>query len=104
MPLSSGFDGVAKHPLTRTEERHDHEATSPQTFPTSAAPARRWAAPASSSARSGASVAAAVEQELRLKGLQISPRGVRGVWRRHGLPTKHERLLRLEKSTAERKI
>jgi len=45
-----------------------------------------------------------VEQELRLKGLQISSGGVRGVWQRHGLLTKHERLLRLEKSTAERKI
>ncbi|WP_269580685.1 IS481 family transposase [Roseibium sp. Sym1] len=45
-----------------------------------------------------------VEQELRLKGLQVSSGGVRGVWQRHGLLTKHERLLRLEKATAERKI
>jgi transposase InsO family protein len=45
-----------------------------------------------------------VEQELRLKGVQVSSGGVRGVWQRHGLLTKHERLLRLEKSTAERKI
>ncbi len=29
---------------------------------------------------------------------------MRGVWSRHGLLTKHERLLRLEKSVAERKI
>jgi transposase InsO family protein len=45
-----------------------------------------------------------VEQELRLKGIQVSSGGVRGVWQRHDLLTKHERLLRLEKATAERKI
>ncbi len=45
-----------------------------------------------------------VEQELRLKGVQVSSGGVRGVWQRNGLLTKHERLLRLEKSTAERKV
>lgn len=45
-----------------------------------------------------------VEQELRLKGLQVSSGGVRGVWQRHSLLTKHDRLLRLEKSTAERRI
>lgn len=45
-----------------------------------------------------------VEQELRLTGIQVSAGGVRGVWQRHGLLTKHERLLRLEKATAERKI
>jgi transposase InsO family protein len=45
-----------------------------------------------------------VEQELRLKGLSVSSGGVRGVWQRHNLLTKHDRLLRLEKSTAERKI
>ena len=45
-----------------------------------------------------------VEQELRLKGMQVSAGGVRGVWQRHNLLTKHERLLRLEKSTAERKL
>ena len=45
-----------------------------------------------------------VEQELRLKGLQVSSGGVRGVWMRHNLLTKHERLLRLEKATAERAI
>lgn len=48
--------------------------------------------------------AARVEQELRLKGLQVSSGGVRGVWMRHNLLTKHERLLRLEKATAERTI
>jgi transposase InsO family protein len=45
-----------------------------------------------------------VAQELVLKGVQVSAGGVRGVWQRHGLLTRHERLLRLEKSTAERKI
>ncbi|AVT77471.1 integrase, catalytic region [Rhodopseudomonas palustris] len=45
-----------------------------------------------------------VGQELRLKGVQVSAGGVRGVWQRHGLLTKHERLLRLEKTTAERTI
>jgi transposase InsO family protein len=45
-----------------------------------------------------------VEQELRLKGIAVSSGGVRGVWLRHDLTTKHERLLRLERATAERKI
>ena len=45
-----------------------------------------------------------VEQALRMRGLQVSSGGVRGVWMRHKLLTKHERLLRLEKTTAERKI
>ena len=45
-----------------------------------------------------------VEQELRLKGIQVSSGGARGVWQRHDLLTKHERLLRLEKTTAERKL
>ncbi|MBI2585014.1 MAG: IS481 family transposase [Rhodospirillales bacterium] len=45
-----------------------------------------------------------VAQELMLKGVQVSSGGVRGVWGRHGLLTRHERLLRLERSTAERTI
>lgn len=45
-----------------------------------------------------------VSHELMLKGAQVSSSGVRGVWSRHKLLTKHERLLRLEKSVAERKI
>ena len=45
-----------------------------------------------------------VEHELRLKGIQVSSGGVRGVWSRHGLLTKHERLMRLEKTVAEREI
>lgn len=39
-----------------------------------------------------------------LKGVQVSAGGVRGVWGRHGLLAKHERLLRLERTTAERKL
>jgi transposase InsO family protein len=42
-----------------------------------------------------------VAQELMLQGIQVSSGGVRGVWQRHNLLTKHERLLRLEKATAE---
>jgi hypothetical protein len=45
-----------------------------------------------------------VEQELRLKGVQVSSGGVRGVWQRHGLLTKHERLLRLERESGARQI
>lgn len=45
-----------------------------------------------------------VAQELALRGVQVSSGGVRGVWQRHNLLTKHERLLRLEKATAERRI
>lgn len=45
-----------------------------------------------------------VAQELLLKGTQVSSGGVRGVWSRHNLMTKIERLLRLEKQSAERKI
>lgn len=45
-----------------------------------------------------------VEHELRMRGLQVSSGGVRGVWQRHDLLTKHERLLRLEKATGERRL
>ena len=45
-----------------------------------------------------------VAQELSLQGVQVSSGGVRGVWSRHKLLTKQERLLRLEKSTCERQI
>ena len=45
-----------------------------------------------------------VEHELRLMGIQVSSGGVRGVWQRHGLLTKHDRLLRLEKATSKRKL
>ncbi len=45
-----------------------------------------------------------VAQELALRGVQVLAGGVRGVWQRHNLLTKHERLLRLEKATSERKL
>jgi len=45
-----------------------------------------------------------VAQELTLKGIQVSSGGVRGVWSRHNLLTRHERLLRLERETRERKL
>ena len=37
-------------------------------------------------------------------GFRSARVGVRGVWGRHDLLTKHERLLRLEKASAERPI
>jgi transposase-like protein len=45
-----------------------------------------------------------VAHELALRGVQVSAGGVRGVWSRHDLLTKHERLLRLERLTAERAV
>jgi transposase InsO family protein len=42
--------------------------------------------------------------ELLLRGTQVSAGGVRGVWSRHNLLTKHERLLRLEESTRKKKV
>ena len=38
-----------------------------------------------------------VANELRLQGTQVSPSGVRGVWLRNDLETRHKRLLRLER-------
>ncbi len=37
-----------------------------------------------------------VANQLRLQGTDVSPSGVRGVWQRHDLLTRHKRLLRLE--------
>ncbi len=37
-----------------------------------------------------------VANQLRLQGVEVSPSGVRGVWQRHELLTRHQRLLRLE--------
>ena len=37
-----------------------------------------------------------VANQLRLQGTEVSPSGVRGVWQRHDLLTRHKRLLRLE--------
>lgn len=45
-----------------------------------------------------------VSQELMLKGVQVSSGGVRGVWSRHKLLTKHDRLLRLEQHVAKHRI
>ena len=45
-----------------------------------------------------------VSQQLALQGIQVSSGGVRGVWSRHEILTRHERLLRLEASVKERRI
>jgi len=45
-----------------------------------------------------------VADELMLRGLQVSSGGVRGVWIRNNLKTRHERLLRLEQTVRKRKI
>ena len=42
-----------------------------------------------------------VAQQLVLRGIQVSSGGVRGVWSRHNLLSRHERLLRLESSVRE---
>jgi len=42
-----------------------------------------------------------VAHELMLRGIEVSSGGVRGVWQRHSLLTKHDRLLRLEKAIEE---
>ena len=42
--------------------------------------------------------------ELMLLGVQVSSGGVRGVWSRPNLITKHERLLRLEETATKRKL
>lgn len=45
-----------------------------------------------------------VTQQLALKGIQVSSGGIRGVWARHNLTTKLDRLLRLEQSLQKQKI
>lgn len=45
-----------------------------------------------------------VAQELALQGVTVSSTGVRGVWSRHDLMTRHERLLRLEKAVKDQQI
>lgn len=42
-----------------------------------------------------------VANQLVLQGIQVSSGGVRGVWSRHEMLTKHNRLLRLEKTVRE---
>lgn len=45
-----------------------------------------------------------VAQQLALRGVQVSSCGVRGVWGRNALLTRHERLLRLEQSVRAQDI
>lgn len=45
-----------------------------------------------------------VANQLMLKGINVSSGGVRGVWSRHNLVSKHDRLLRLEKSAREQNL
>jgi transposase InsO family protein len=45
-----------------------------------------------------------VAQELQLKGIQVSSMGIRGVWSRHNLLSKHDRLLRLEEAVRAKRI
>ena len=43
-------------------------------------------------------------QQLQLKGIQVSSGGVRGVWIRHKLLSRYDRLLRLEEHAQKRKV
>lgn len=45
-----------------------------------------------------------VAQQLVLQGIQVSSGGVRGVWGRHNLLSRHDRLLRLEQTARKRKM
>jgi transposase InsO family protein len=45
-----------------------------------------------------------VAQQLALQGVQVSSGGVRGVWTRHNLLSRHERLLQLEQMAQKRKL
>lgn len=45
-----------------------------------------------------------IANELRLKGHQVSPGGVRNVWLRHELETRHRRLLRLEAAAQDQTL
>ena len=45
-----------------------------------------------------------VAQQLVLQNVQVSAGGVRGVWARHNLLSRHDRLLRLEKTVREQKL
>ena len=42
-----------------------------------------------------------IAQELQLEGVSVSSGGVRGVWQRHGLASRHDRLLRLDKEVRQ---
>lgn len=43
-------------------------------------------------------------QELALNGIQVSAGGIRGVWARHDLSTRHDRLFSLERSVREQRL
>jgi hypothetical protein len=45
-----------------------------------------------------------VAQQLALEGVRVSAGGVRGMWSRQELMTKHQRLLRLEQTVAKRRL
>ena len=45
-----------------------------------------------------------VSQQLALQGVQVSAGGVRGVWGRHTLQTRHDRLLHLERTVREHNL
>ncbi|MHC4994985.1 MAG: IS481 family transposase [Planctomycetota bacterium] len=45
-----------------------------------------------------------VAQQLALRDVHVSSGGVRGVWQRHDLLTKHQRLLRLERHVRQQEI
>lgn len=45
-----------------------------------------------------------VAQQLVLRNVQVSAGGVRGVWSRHNLLNRHDRLLRLEKTVREQSL
>ncbi|MGE4296544.1 MAG: IS481 family transposase [Desulfovibrionaceae bacterium] len=45
-----------------------------------------------------------VAQQLALQGVQVSSGGVRGVWSRHDLLSRHSRLLRLERTVREQSM
>ena len=45
-----------------------------------------------------------VSQQLNLQGIQVSSGGVRGVWGRHKLLNRHQRLIRLEQHHRDTKI
>jgi transposase InsO family protein len=45
-----------------------------------------------------------VSNELRLQNVDVGPSGVRGVWQRHNLETRHRRLLKLERVSQEETI
>lgn len=45
-----------------------------------------------------------VAQQLNLQGIHVSSGGVRGVWIRHKLQNRHQRIMRMEKHYLEKKI